>query len=451
MAHLQASENSNGDELRFTEHQPWDEKLTVEESREGDSVLFREVAVLGLLSANEARNGKKRQYTKEAVSRAIPLYEGARVYLDHNGPLQAASVDRLAGKLEGIYWDDADGKLRARQLEIQKTPKTTHALTMMRAQPDHVGLSHDILGKESAEGEITEISRVFSVDVVAAPATNSGLYEAKKMVTLGEAIKRMEEAVWTTEYRNDLPDSAFLYIGKGGEKDGEGKTTPRSLRKFPYKDDAGKVDLPHLRNALARLPQSDISAEEKAKLTKKAQAILSETRGEESVATANPSEGKAFTNHPNKGETMDESTVTTPEGLTALKETTAELEATKSKLAEAEARAEAAEAHANKVESRLYISEALASSSLPEISRERLAESLAGKTEEEVAQAVADETSYIEAIRTDDHEDKPVAETSVRGAGPSESATTPVKDSEDIRNGVLSSLGFSHNELKEVR
>ena len=49
---------------------------------------------------------------------------------------------------------------------------------------------------------------------------------------------------------NDLPDSAFAYIEPGGKKDSSGKTVPRSLRHFPIHDAA------HVRNALARAPQS---------------------------------------------------------------------------------------------------------------------------------------------------------------------------------------------------
>ena len=65
------------------------------------------------------------------------------------------------------------------------------------------------------------------------------------------------KAEWTRAFINDLPDSSFLFIAAGGDKDGEGKTEPRTLRKFPYKDSTGKVDLPHLRNAIARIPQSN--------------------------------------------------------------------------------------------------------------------------------------------------------------------------------------------------
>lgn len=74
-----------------------------------------------------------------------------------------------------------------------------------------------------------------------------------------------QRAEWSTEYVNDLPDSAFAYIEPGGEKDEDGKTTPRSLRHFPHHNDGGTPDEDHVRNALARIPQSDVSEEGKEK------------------------------------------------------------------------------------------------------------------------------------------------------------------------------------------
>jgi len=50
----------------------------------------------------------------------------------------------------------------------------------------------------------------------------------------------LAEAVWSAAFVNDLPDSSFALILPGGEKDEEGKTKPRSLRKLPYKDASGK-------------------------------------------------------------------------------------------------------------------------------------------------------------------------------------------------------------------
>lgn len=90
------------------------------------------------------------------------------------------------------------------------------------------------------------------------------------------------KAVWTTAYVNNLPDSAFLFV-EDGEKDEEGKTKPRSKRHFPYKDTNGKVDLPHLRNAIARIPQSNapgLSAEKKAQLQERARKLLEEAQKE---------------------------------------------------------------------------------------------------------------------------------------------------------------------------
>lgn len=76
---------------------------------------------------------------------------------------------------------------------------------------------------------------------------------------------------WTAEYVTDLPDSAFAVVLDGGGKDEESKTTPRSLRKLPHHNsgvdsaiDNDSVDLPHLRNALARLPQASLSPEQKS-------------------------------------------------------------------------------------------------------------------------------------------------------------------------------------------
>ena len=99
------------------------------------------------------------------------------------------------------------------------------------------------------------------------------------LAALGGDTDTLRAAVWSTAYINDLPDSAFLHVEARGTKDSDGKTTPRSLRHFPYKDASGKVDLPHLRNAISRIPQSSLSAEQKARLQTKARRILESQGG----------------------------------------------------------------------------------------------------------------------------------------------------------------------------
>jgi hypothetical protein len=82
-------------------------------------------------------------------------------------------------------------------------------------------------------------------------------------------------AEWSTAYVNNLPDSSFLFIEGGGEKDEEGKTKPRSLRHLPWKDADGKVDDAHAHNALSRIPQTDgLSADRKSSLQDKVRRAL---------------------------------------------------------------------------------------------------------------------------------------------------------------------------------
>jgi DNA repair exonuclease SbcCD ATPase subunit len=75
-------------------------------------------------------------------------------------------------------------------------------------------------------------------------------------------IVTVEAKKLTSEERNNLPDSDFAYIEPGGKKV-DGKTEPRSLRKFPIQDAA------HVRSALSYLGKSDLSPEAKKSALKK--------------------------------------------------------------------------------------------------------------------------------------------------------------------------------------
>ena len=66
---------------------------------------------------------------------------------------------------------------------------------------------------------------------------------------------------WDTKYINDLPDSAFAFVVKG-EKDEEGKTVPRTNRHLPHHKPNGGIDLPHLKNAMARVMHTNLTKEQ---------------------------------------------------------------------------------------------------------------------------------------------------------------------------------------------
>ena len=87
-------------------------------------------------------------------------------------------------------------------------------------------------------------------------------------------MNKFEFTEWTTKYINDLPDSAFAYISIGGKKDSTGRTEPRSLRHLPYKDAGGNIDIAHVRNALARLSNTNIPDNVKAGIQAKLEQHL---------------------------------------------------------------------------------------------------------------------------------------------------------------------------------
>ena len=88
-------------------------------------------------------------------------------------------------------------------------------------------------------------------------------------------MEEHEDALWSTAEQNKLPDSSFLVVGEGGEKDADGLTTPRSLRHLPYKDADGSVNRAHALNALARLPQTaGLSPDRVAELQTKLRKLL---------------------------------------------------------------------------------------------------------------------------------------------------------------------------------
>lgn len=91
---------------------------------------------------------------------------------------------------------------------------------------------------------------------------------------IGRTIRAI---AWSRAYVNDLPDSAFLFVERGGKKDEGGRTVPRGKRHFPYRDADGDVDLAHLRNAIARIPQSTapgLTPAKKKSLQNKARRLL---------------------------------------------------------------------------------------------------------------------------------------------------------------------------------
>jgi chorismate mutase len=137
--------------------------------------IIRGVKILGL----QSRNG--RQYVPEALSKAVPLYEGAKVNVNHpkGSPLAPRDYQDRIGVIRGAVLKPNEGLFG----DLHFNPK--HVLAEQLAwdaehAPENVGFSHNVQARTSRRDDsllVEEIVRVQSVDLVADPATTRGLYE----------------------------------------------------------------------------------------------------------------------------------------------------------------------------------------------------------------------------------------------------------------------------------
>ena len=170
--------------------------------------IIEGVKVLGL----QSKNG--RTYPKETAARAVGLYEGAKVNLDHprgNAADPRSYADRL-GSLRNVRVEQGDGGLRGDFHFNPKHPIAEQLLWDAEHAPENVGFSHNVEARTSRKDGKTvveEIIRVQSVDLVADPATTRGLFESTNSPTEKEANMGVE---WTevTEatLRTNCPDVA---------------------------------------------------------------------------------------------------------------------------------------------------------------------------------------------------------------------------------------------------
>lgn len=206
-------------------------------------------------------------------------------------------------KIEDDYIPLYDLVLRAKQetvkVEIQKPYPNEHSARLQDPKMAHIKVRRTSGSGESTvqgvkipstigiiwyvvtrDGKEVPIPQALRFPIKSWTATKAKKWLSDNDITskLFEPATKVTKAIWSRKYINDLSDSAFLYIEPDGEKDDEGKTKPRTLRHFPYKDSTDKVDLPHLRNALARIPQSKLPKAVKDKASAKAKKILEDMK-----------------------------------------------------------------------------------------------------------------------------------------------------------------------------
>jgi hypothetical protein len=141
--------------------------------------VIRGVKLLGLASRNN------RRYREQALVDAVGLYEGAKVNINHpkGHPLSPRDYQDRLGVVRGVEFRAGEGLFG----DLHFNPK--HMLSEQLVwdaehAPQNVGMSHNVLARTKRSGDETvveAITKVQSIDLVADPATTSGLYESREL------------------------------------------------------------------------------------------------------------------------------------------------------------------------------------------------------------------------------------------------------------------------------
>lgn len=157
--------------------------------------VIEDVKILGIKS----KNG--RTYSESAMQKAIGLYEGAKVNVNHREPKSGARgyQDRL-GVLEGIHYKPGEGLFAKRFRFNPKHALAEQLIWDAENAPGNVGFSHDAEGTTSRKNGTTvveDIHAVNSVDLVADPATTAGMFESEQKVTqkMKTTVKELVEGL----------------------------------------------------------------------------------------------------------------------------------------------------------------------------------------------------------------------------------------------------------------
>lgn len=148
------------------------EKIDLEKS------VIHGVKLLGLNS----KNG--RTYRESALTNAIPLYENAKVNVNHPKDKLTAPRDYRdrIGVIRNVEFRNQEGLFG----DLHFNPKHPCAEMLIydaQMSPTNVGMSHNVFAKmitENKKSVIEEITKVQSVDLVADPATTAGLFEQQE-------------------------------------------------------------------------------------------------------------------------------------------------------------------------------------------------------------------------------------------------------------------------------
>ena len=154
-------------------------RLELVEFVASDTGIKRETGILRNVPVLSVRSKNRRVYTADAMRKAVKLYEGAKVYLDHPSEIDKSrggrsTTDRF-GTLENVrFVDDGRGpQVRADMRFLASHPMAERIAEDMGRGLGCFGLSHLGGGEGQVQKDgtqlVEEITTVREVDIVSAP------------------------------------------------------------------------------------------------------------------------------------------------------------------------------------------------------------------------------------------------------------------------------------------
>jgi nucleotide-binding universal stress UspA family protein len=148
----------------------------------GTSRVDRAAGIVHGVRVIGRKSDNGREYLPEALQRAIPLYEGASVRINHpKRPDDQRATEDVLGWLENVR-AAPDGGLIADLHLLTEHELAARVMEAAERNPRLFGLSHNAQGEGEVKGGVFvvhEITEVRSVDLVADPATTKGLFESR--------------------------------------------------------------------------------------------------------------------------------------------------------------------------------------------------------------------------------------------------------------------------------
>ena len=202
--------------------------------------VIRNVVLLG----EESKHGYK--YSLSGMKEAVPLYDGTQVFINHpNDDEERAGrrdLMKLAGKVESPSFTEGENKVKG-NVVLLNDQFGLKFFNIAKTMPEAAGCSQNAIGRFNEERTcVEEIKKVFSVDLVASPATTKSVFEGINNKSNVETNKMEYSDIDLTELRLRRTDIIETLVNEGkSSRDEEVKILTEERDKIKKENDDFKA------------------------------------------------------------------------------------------------------------------------------------------------------------------------------------------------------------------